>query len=70
MAALADPSEPPPHQDISFAITQIPQLVTFLRRTGLGFCSVPRDRLADPEDDEVDDLDIGPIGSLGLDLDF
>ena len=46
--------------------------MTFLRRTGLGFCSVPRDRLADPEDDEVEDLqvDTGPIGSLGLDLDF
>ena len=43
-----------------------------LRRAGLGFCGAPRDKLADSdlEDNEAEDLDAGPVGSLELDLDF
>ena len=44
-------------------------LITFLRRTGLDIVRDIRDRLAkgDPEDD---DLDVGLIGRLSMDLDI
>ena len=53
-------------------MTRVPQLIASLGRIGLGFCSVPRDKLADPdsEDNEAEDLDAGSIGRLELDLDF
>ena len=60
-------SFPPP--DIRFDMAQIPALTTFLRRTGLGFIKDVCDRLA-KDDPEVDDLDIGPIGRLSLDIDI
>ena len=50
-------------------MAQIPALTTFLRRTGLGFIRDVRDRLA-KDDPEVDDLDVGPIGRLSLDIDI
>ena len=53
-------------------MARAPQLVDFLRRIGLGFCSVSRDKLADPdsENNEGENLDVGSIGGLKLNLDF
>ena len=47
---------------------QLPMVMYFLRRTGLGFHKNLRDRLLD-ECSEVKGLDVGVIGPLGLDLD-
>jgi hypothetical protein len=58
-----------PPLDICFDMAQIPALTTFLRRTGLGFIKDVRDRLA-KDDPEVDDLDVGPIGHLSLNIDI
>ena len=44
-------------------------LIQFLRRTGLGFVRFVKDKLATDES-EIDDIDVGPIGGLALDLDF
>ena len=63
----------PHHTGASAPImTRAPQLVAFPRRTGLGFCGVSRDQPADPDsvDNKAEGLDIGPVGSLELDLDF
>ena len=73
MTLMTDPNRsaplllPPP--DIRFDMDQIPALTTFLRRTGLGFIRDVRDRLA-KDDPEVDDLDVGPIGRISLDIDI
>ena len=63
------PQRPPFLVDIISDMTRTPALITFLRRTGLGFVKGVHDRLA-TDDAEVDDLDVGPIGSLSLDLNF
>ena len=52
-----------------FNETQLAPLITFLRRIGLGFTGHLLDKFLDGET-EVDDLDIGPIGPLLLDLDI
>ena len=44
-------------------------LIQFLRRTGLGFVRFVKDKLATDES-EIDDIDVGSIGGLALDLDF
>ena len=44
-------------------------LIQFLRRIGLGFVRFVKDKLATDES-EIDDLDVGRIGGLALDLDF
>ena len=43
--------------------------ISFLRRTGLGFVKETSDGCA-TDDPETDDLDVGPIGHLSLDLDI
>ena len=50
-------------------MTRFPALITFLKRTGPEFVRGMYDGLA-TDDSEADDLDVGPIGSLSLDLDF
>jgi hypothetical protein len=47
----------------------IAPLITFLRRTGLGFGKNLRDNALD-DGEEPEGLDVGPIGPLGLDLDI
>ena len=60
----------------SFDPGRLPHLITFLRRTVLGFCKDLRDEILTEEPKglevlEVDDLDVGPlVGSLRLDLYF
>ena len=56
-------------QNIRFDPAQLPHLATFLRRTGLGLTWDLRDRKMDSET-EVEDLGVGPIGDLTLDLDL
>ena len=46
-----------------------PHPIDFLRRTGLGFCKAPEDRITE-DGPETEDLGVGPVGSLGLDLEF
>ena len=67
-APKPDLPQPPP-QDVSFDLTRTPLFIAFLRRAGLGFCNDPHDRTTE-ENPEADDLDVGPIGSLRLDLGF
>lgn len=45
------------------------QVITFLRRTRLGFSPNICDKILD-DDSEVDDLDVGPKTGLALDLDL
>ena len=59
----------PASQTLLFEPNHLPQLVTFLRRTGLGFTQDLRDRTEDAES-EVEDLDVGPIEGMTLDLDL
>lgn len=56
-------------QGIRFDPAQIPHLATFLRSTGLGFSQDLGDRTTDSEP-EVEDLDVGPVGGMALDLDL
>ena len=61
----------PPNNDS----TNTPRLVTLLRRIGLGFTPQPLDKLAKVEDDEMEDgeredMDVGLVGGLLLDLDI
>ena len=46
--------------------------MTLLRRTGLGFTPQSHEKLGKEEDDDqgVEDLDVGPVGALLLDLDM
>ena len=55
--------------DILYDPQRIPALISFLRRTGLGFVKETSDGCA-TENPETDDLDVGPIGHLSLDLDI
>ena len=54
---------------IEFDTAQTPH-ITFLRRVGLGFTQSLRDGIAEDTPDHADDLDIGRITSLTLDLDI
>ena len=53
--------------ETSFDVTNAPHLITPPRRIGPGFTPQPRDKLE--EDERIDDLDVGPVGALLLDLD-
>ena len=44
-------------------------IISFLKRTGLGFTRNTGDKVSNQES-EIDDIDVGPIGSLLLDLDI
>ena len=65
---------PPPASfswETSFEITNTPHLVTLLRWIGLGFTPRPYNNLEKEEDDEeMEDLDVGTVGQLLLDLDI
>ena len=52
---------------IEFDGTQTVHIITFLRRVGLGFTQTLRDGIAN---DTPEDLDVGKIASLTLDLDI
>ena len=54
---------------VEFDGTQTPRITTFVRRAGLGFTQTLRDGIAG-DVSEVDDLDVGRIASLTLDLDI
>ena len=57
--------------DIRFNLSLAPELVLFMRRTGLGFARTLRDRLlplADGEEEEVVDWDVGQPEALLMDL--
>lgn len=56
-------------QNFRFEPIHLPRLVTFLRRTGPGFSRDLRDKTRDTEL-EVEDLDVGLIGDMALDLDL
>lgn len=62
--------------NLRFDDHHIAEVITFLRRTWLGFSSDVCDKIlkddleADDLPVEADDLDVGPIGDLSLDLDF
>ena len=59
---------PHAHLSIEFDTTQTAQTITFLRRVGLGFTQTLRDGIANDMSEE--DLDVGRIASLALDLDI
>ena len=63
--AIQAPATPDPSIDE----TRLPALITFFRRIGLGFGKEVRDRCAEDGSD-VDDLDVGPIGSPAPDPDL
>ena len=44
-------------------------IISFLRRTGLGFVRHTYKKVGN-QDSEIDDIDVGPIESLSLDLDI
>ena len=52
----------PATPDSTFNEACLPALITFFRQIGLGFGKEVRDRCAEDGSD-VDDLDVGPIGS-------
>lgn len=52
-----------------FNPARLPSLVTFLRRTGLGFSDALRDGTLD-DNPEADDLNVGKIVALTFDLDI
>ena len=57
--------------DIRFNADQIPAMLTFMRRTGLGFSRVLRDRLEDSSENSsegVQDWEVGEPGTLLMDL--
>ena len=60
---------PTQHPLSCFDSRKTANLIQFLRRTGLGFVRYVKDKLATDES-EIDDIDVGPIGGLSLDLDF
>ena len=51
-------------------ITNAPRLVTLLRRTGLGFPPLMRDKLEKENDKGIEDLNLGLVGAIRLDLDM
>ena len=53
----------------TFDSDNTPHLVRFLRRTGLGFSLQLRDGIEE-DSSEADDLDVGPLVALGMDLDI
>jgi len=53
----------------AFDTDNTPHLVRFLRRTGLGFSLQLRDGIEE-DSSEADDLDVGPLVALGMDLDI
>lgn len=57
------------NQNPCFDNTHLPQLIIFLRRTGLGFTRDHQDGILNG-DSEIEDLDVGPVGDLALDLDL
>ena len=68
--ALPPEVEEPARPDIRFDMARTPELVAFLRRTGLGFVREIKDGCA-KDGPEIDDIDVGLIGSrLSLDLDL
>ena len=60
------------HWEASFDTTNAPHLITLLRRIGLGFMPQPHNKLKKEDEDEGidDDLDVGPVGVLLMDLDI
>ena len=60
---------PTQHPLSCFDSRKTANLIQFLRRTGLGFVRFVKDKLATDES-EIDDIDVGPIGGLFLDVDF
>ena len=53
--------------DIRFNADQTPAILTFMRRTGLGFSRVLKDRLEDSSEADQD-WDVGEPGTLLMDL--
>ena len=70
MATLHDLLPPAWDWKASFDTANTPHLVTLLRRTGLGFVPRPWDKLGTDEEEEIEDLDVGPIRASMLDLDI
>ena len=71
LPSVEEPPEQPlentPPQDLSLGQHHLPHLIAFLRGTGIGFRKELQDGIR-VKDSEVEDIDTGPIGSLGLDL--
>ena len=59
--------DPPPNT--IFNNSYAPAIISFMKRTGLGFTRYVRDKSSDNLS-ENKDIDVGPIGSLSLDLDI
>lgn len=57
------------YKDASFDGTLTPQIIASLRHTGLGFTKTVHGKIKE-DTAEADDLDVGPIGALALDLDI
>ena len=58
-----------PERNIIYNTQHTTAIISFLKRTGLGFTRNPGDKVSNQES-EIDDIDVGPIGSLLLDLDI
>ena len=55
--------------NLRFDDTRTAQAITFLHQTGLGFSQDIHDRFL-KDGPEADDLGVGPVGGLSLDLDL
>ena len=58
-----------PQSNIIYDIQYTTAIISFLKRTGLGFTRNTHDKLSD-EESEIDNIDVGPIRSLSIDLDI
>ena len=65
--ASGQPAEPA--TDITYNTTYTTAVISSLKRTGLGFSRDFCDKALEDES-EIDDIDVGPIGSLSLDIDL
>ena len=57
------------HPLLYFDSRKTANLIQFLKQTGLGFVRYVKDKL-ETDESEIDDIDVGLIGGLSLDLDF
>ena len=68
-SSLSSGALPTQHPLPCFDSRNTGNLIQFLKLTGPGFVRFVKDKLATDES-EIDDIDVGPIGGLALDLDF
>ena len=58
-----------PQSNIIYDTQHTTSIISYLKRTGLGFTRNTHNKLSN-EEPEIDDIDVGPIGGLSIDLDI